>query len=250
MLKKWDVTIPSLTGDAPRRAYIYLPEYYDDDPNRRFPVMYMFDGQNIFLDSDASFGKSWGMYDFMKWTRKPLIVVAVECNRFGERFNEYAPVTYQNKEHGFIKGKGRLYMNWLINELKPYIDANYRTLPDRRNTIIAGSSMGGLMALYAGTVYNHVFSRAAALSPSLWVSPYKVKRLVENADVGGDTVIYMDYGSQELSNHGAMMERLTDMSMLLLSKGVNLTFRIVPGGDHSESSWERQLPIVMECLGI
>ena len=250
MLKKWDVTIPSLTGDAPRKAYIYLPEYYDDDPGRRFPVMYMFDGQNIFLDEDASFGKSWGMYNFMHWTRKPLIIVAVECNRFGERFNEYAPVTYQNKEHGFIKGKGRLYMNWLINELKPYIDANYRTLPDRRNTIIAGSSMGGLMALYASTVYNHVFSRAAALSPSLWVSPYKVKRLVENAEVGSDTIIYMDYGSQELSNHGAMLQRLTDMSMLLLSKGVNLTFRIVPGGDHSESSWERQLPIFMECLGI
>ena len=60
----------------------------------------------------------------------------------------------------------------------------------------------------------------------------------------------MDYGSEELSNHGAMLQRLTDMSMLLLSKGVNLTFRIVPGGDHSEASWERQLPIVMECLGI
>ena len=93
MLKKWDVTIPSLTGDKPRRAYVYLPEYYDDDPNRRFPVMYMFDGQNIYLDEDASYGKSWGMYHFMKWTRKPLIIVAVECNRFGERFNEYAPVT-------------------------------------------------------------------------------------------------------------------------------------------------------------
>ena len=96
MLKKWDVTIPSLTGDKPRRAYVYLPEYYDDDPNRRFPVMYMFDGQNIFLDEDASYGKSWGMYHFMNWTRKPLIIVAVECNRFGERFNEYAPVTHEN----------------------------------------------------------------------------------------------------------------------------------------------------------
>ena len=66
MLKKWDVTIPSLTGDAPRKAYIYLPEYYDEDPNRRFPVMYMFDGHNIFLDEDATYGKSWGMYHFMK----------------------------------------------------------------------------------------------------------------------------------------------------------------------------------------
>ena len=77
-----------------------------------------------------------------------------------------------------------------------------------------------------------------------------MKWLVGKADVGADTVIYMDYGSEELSNHQMMLERLTDMSMLLLSKGVNLTFRIVPGGDHSESSWERQLPIFMECLGV
>ena len=171
MLKKWDVTIPSLTGDAPRKAYIYLPEYYDDDPNRRFPVMYMFDGQNVFLDSDATYGKSWGMYDFMQWTRKPLIIVAVECNRFGERFNEYTPVTYENREHGFIKSKGKAYMNWLLNDLKPYIDANYRTLPDRKNTIIAGSSMGALMALYGVTCHNKVFQRAALLSPACGWTP-------------------------------------------------------------------------------
>ena len=192
MLKKWDVTIPALTGDVPRKAYIYLPEYYDDDPNRRFPVMYMFDGQNIFLDEDASYGKSWGMYNFMQWTRKPLIIVAVECNRFGERFNEYAPVTYENREHGFIKSKGRLYMNWLINELKPYIDENYRTLPDRKNTIIAGSSMGGLMALYGVTCYNKIFQRAAVLSPSLWVAPSKLYNLVARANMRFDTTIYME----------------------------------------------------------
>lgn len=250
MLKKWDVTIPSLTGDKPRRAYVYLPEYYDDDPNRRFPVMYMFDGQNIFLDEDASYGKSWGMYNFMQWTRKPLIIVAVECNRFGERFNEYAPVTYENREHGFIKGKGRLYMNWLVGELKPYIDANYRTLTDRKNTIIAGSSMGGLMSLYAATVYNHVFSKAACLSPSLWTNPEKLLKLVEKAKLGENTTIYMDYGSQEMGNHSANKEALMAMSQLLLEKNVNLAFRIIPGGTHSEGSWEKQIPIFMDCLGL
>ena len=110
--------------------------------------------------------------------------------------------------------------------------------------------MGGLMALYAATAYNHVFRTAACLSPSLWVEPEKVLQLVNRAEIGGDTVIYMDYGSEELSNHSAMLERLADMSMCLLGKGVNLTFRIVPGGNHSEASWERQVPIFMECLGI
>ena len=250
MLKKWDVTIPALTGDAPRTAYIYLPEYYDDDPNRRFPVMYMCDGQNVFLDSDATYGKSWGMYDFMQWTRKPLIIVAVECNRFGERFNEYTPVTYENREHGFIKSKGKAYMNWLLNDLKPYIDANYRTLPDRKNTIIAGSSMGGLMALYGAAVYNHVFQRAACLSPSLWVAPGKVLEIVARSHIRNDTCIYMDYGSEEMFNHAANAEALISTSHLLLTKRVNLAFRIVPGGGHGEASWEQQIPIFMECLGL
>ena len=178
MLKKWNVTIPKLSGDKERKAYIYLPETYEKNPEKRYPVMYMFDGHNVFLDEDATYGKSWGMNKFMEESKKELIVVGVECNRFGERFNEYAPVTYQNKEHGFIKGKGRLYMNWLINELKPYIDANYRTLTDRKNTIIAGSSMGGLMALYGVTCYNKIFQRAAILSPSLWVDPSKLYNLV------------------------------------------------------------------------
>lgn len=250
MFKKWEVTIPALTGDKPRKAYIYLPDYYDEDPDRRFPVMYMFDGHNVFFDSEATYGKSWGMYNFMTWTRKPLIIVAVECNQYGQRFSEYAPVTYENKEHGYIKGRGRLYMNWLIHELKPYIDANYRTLPDRENTFIAGSSMGGLMALYAVSCYNKVFQRAACLSPSLWVEPSKIYNLIARANIKNDTTIYMDYGSEEMFNHEGSADALISISHLLLKKRVNLTMRIVPGGSHCEASWEQQIPVFMDCLGL
>lgn len=250
MFKKWDVTIPALTGDTPRKAYIYLPDYYEENPERRFPVMYMFDGHNVFFDSEATYGKSWGMYNFMTWTRKPLIIVAVECNQFGQRFSEYAPVTYENREHGFIKGKGRLYMNWLIHELKPFIDANYRTLPDRDNTLIAGSSMGGLMALYAVSCYNKVFRRAACLSPSVWVAPSKIYNLIARANIKNDTTIYMDYGSEEMGNHDGTADALISLSHLLLKKRVNLAMRIVPGGTHSEASWEQQIPVFMDCLGL
>ena len=250
MLIKWDVTIPELTGDTPRKAYVYLPDYYNDNPERRFPVMYMFDGHNVFLDEDAAYGKSWGMNHFMNWTRKPLIIVAVQCNSQGQRLNEYAPVTYQNKEHGFIKGKGRIYMDWMVKVLKPYIDANYRTLPDRENTLIAGSSMGGLMALYGVSCYNKVFKRAACLSPSLWVAPGKVLEMVARAHIRRDTTIYMDYGELEMFNHAASQEAMISTAHLLLTKRVNLAFRIVPGGNHSEASWEKQIPIFMECLGL
>ncbi len=250
MVISWDVCIPSLTGDAARKAYIYLPEDYDQQPDRRYSVMYMFDGQNVFFDSDASYGKSWGMNDYMTCTGKPLIIVAVECNRFGQRFQEYAPVTYENREHGFIKGKGKLYMDWLIRELKPRIDETFRTLPDRDNTILCGSSMGGLMALYGVCCYNKVFRRAACLSPSLWVAPGKLYNLIARAAVRSDTVLYMDCGSLELGNHDGSADALASMGHLLLKKGVLLTFRMVPGGEHSEASWEKQIPMFMECLGL
>ena len=250
MMIKWEVTIPKLTGDTPRKAYVYLPDYYNDDPNRRFPVMYMFDGHNVFFDADATYGKSWGMYDFMSWTRKPLIIVAVECNQQGQRFSEYAPVTYENKEHGYIKGKGKIYMDWLVKTLKPYIDEHYRTLPDRANTMICGSSMGGLMALYAAACYNKVFQRAACLSPSLWVDASQIYNLIARGDIKNDTTIYMDYGSEEINNHEGNADALISMAQLLLKKRVNLTFRIVPGGTHSEASWEKQIPVLMDCLGL
>ncbi len=251
MVTRFDVTLPPLTGDKPRRAYLYLPDYYDDDESRRFPVMYMFDGHNVFFDSDATYGKSWGMNSYMSWTKKPLIIVAVECNHEGNgRLMEYSPFNFSNSTLGRIQGKGKVYMDWLVNTLKPQIDAKYRTIPDREHTLICGSSMGGLMALYGATAYNHVFQRAACLSPSLWVSPGKGIEMVAKADIRNDTCIYMDYGSEEIFNHAANAEALISMAHLLLTKRVNLAFRIVPGGTHSEASWEQQIPIFMDCLGL
>ena len=236
MVKKWKVKIPELSGDKERRAYIYLPASYAQEPKRRYPVLYMFDGHNVFFDTDATYGKSWGMNDYMMKGKKQLIIVAVECNHEGNsRLVEYSPFDSGTAALGKLKGKGRIYMNWLVRTLKPYIDSHYRTLPDRKNTLIAGSSMGGLMALYAATTYNHVFQRAACLSPSLWTNPGKV---------------YMSYGSEEMFNHAANAEALTSTTHMLLTKQVNLAFRIVPGGTHSEASWEKEIPFFMECLGI
>jgi predicted alpha/beta superfamily hydrolase len=251
MLKKWNIEIPELSGHQSRRVYVYLPDYYDIDPDRHYPVMYMFDGHNVFLDEDATFGKSWGMNSYMSWTRKPLIIVGVECNHEGNnRLREYAPFDFENGELGYISSQGRVYMDWLVNTLKPYIDAHYRTLRDRGNTIICGSSMGGLMALYGGTEYNHVFQRAACLSPSIWVNSTKVLELMDQAKIHENTTIYMDYGELEMGNHDANREALISAAQLLMRKNVNLTLRIIPGGTHSEASWEKQIPVFMSCLGL
>lgn len=251
MVIKWDVTIPKLSGDTPRRAYICLPEGYDENPDMRYPVMYMFDGHNVFFDEDATFGKSWGMDKYMRESGKQLIIVGVECNHQGNRrLVEYSPLTYENSEHGKIKGKGAAMMNWMVKTLKPYIDENFRTLPDRKNTILAGSSMGGLIALYGVTAYNHIFQRGACLSPSLWVAPGKVLEMVARAHIRRDTTIYMDYGENEMFNHAASAEAIISTAHLLLTKRVNLALRIVPGGTHSEASWEQQIPVFMDCLGL
>lgn len=250
MIKIWKVRIPELTGREMRRAYIYVPDEAKRNPEARYPVLYMFDGHNVFFDSHATYGKSWGMGDYMKATGTPMIIAAVECNHSPDngRLSEYSPFTFSTKDLGRITGRGRTTMEWMIRRFKPEIDRRFPTLADREHTFIAGSSMGGLMSLYAVTAYNHIFSRAACLSPSLWVAPKRLMQTISQADIRPDTVVYMDYGSQELPNHLDMLRQLEAVTARLLERRVLLDFRIVPGGSHCEASWERQIPFFMQTL--
>lgn len=250
MIEKWQTTLPRLTGKAPRTVYVYVPEEATENPEARFPVLYMFDGHNVFFDEDATYGKSWGMKEYLDETVAPLIVVAVDCNHSPNngRLSEYSPFTFDEAGIGHVRGRGQRYMDWLTGALKPMIDARYPTLPGRETTFIAGSSMGGLMSLYAATAYNAVFSRAACLSPSLWVAPRGVKRMIRSAELSPDTVIYMDYGQKELQNHEGMLSVFVDAADALTRRSVLLTSRIVPGGEHCEACWEEQIPFFMNTL--
>ena len=143
MIISREITIPSLSGDEPRRAWVYLPEDWDEE-ERRYPVLYMFEGQNVFFDEEATCGKSWGMADFAEYTDLPVIVAAVESHRGanGERLSEYSPFTVREPGlGGYVVGRGRATMEWLVHTFKPMIDAEVPTLPDREHTMIAGSSM-------------------------------------------------------------------------------------------------------------
>ena len=126
MVEVWDVTIPELTGDEPRRAYIYLPESYLHEPDRRYPVLYMFDGHNVFFDEDATYGKSWGMTEYMEFSETELIIAAVECNHHPDngRLSEYSPFSFRDVHFGNITGRGRATMRWMIRSFKAYIDRN------------------------------------------------------------------------------------------------------------------------------
>lgn len=250
MIETWSIQIPALSGELERLVYCYLPESYETG-EKRYPVLYMFDGHNVFFDDHATFGKSWGMKEYLECTGKELIVVAVASHPDGvKRLSEYSPVDFTIPGLGTVVGLGERYMHWLVNTLKPCIDKKYRTIPDRENTLVAGSSMGGLMSLYAMAKYPDIFRRAACLSPSLWVSPEGIGKFLTEHPVPADACVYMDYGSDEMANHRENPGVLVRTAEQLLNMGVKLTLRIVPGGTHCEASWEKQIPIFMDCLGV
>ncbi|MGN0804639.1 MAG: alpha/beta hydrolase [Candidatus Coproplasma sp.] len=241
------ITIPALTGNKERTAYIYLPVgYFNSDEH--YPVLYMFDGHNLFTDEEATYGKCWGLEEYMERTKTPMIIVGVECNHEGDmRLSEYSPVTFNFKGKKII-GRGKKYMDWLVGDFKKEIDGAFRTLSDRAHTYIAGSSMGGLMTLYALAKYGEYFSRGASLSPSLWVEDGAVPAFLRNAKFKKDTVLFTDYGEKEFKNHSPQKELFGQIFPLLTQKGVAVTARIVPNGTHCEASWEREIPFFMPIL--
>ena len=250
MIKCFKVRVPLPEGSEERRAYVYLPKSYYQNKKRRYPVLYMFDGHNVFFDEHATYGKSWGMAEYMDRTKTPMIIAAVECNHSPNngRLEEYSPFSFQDPHFGIVHGRAKLTMNWLIHDFKQRIDHTYRTLGDRNHTFIGGSSMGGLISLYALLEFNSVFSRAAALSPSLWTAPLQLKNMIARADVRPDTVLYMDYGAEEFGNHKDMRRDFGEIAAQLITKNISLNCRVIPGGTHCEASWERQIPFFMKTL--
>ncbi len=249
MIDEFSVTVPELSGDKKRRAYVCLPDsYFEDD--RAYPVLYMFDGQNVFFDEDATYGTSWGMKDYLEFSGAGLIVAAVECNdgANNERLSEYSPYTFDDPRFGKVAGKGKMTMEWFVNSFKPWVDGHYRTRPGREDCFIAGSSMGGLMSLYALLEYNRYFSGAAALSPSLWANKDMVEELIRTAPIDPNTVLYIDCGEQELGMRGNMWDSFGRVVRLLMERRIKVTARIVPSGRHCEACWAKQVPFFIGTL--
>ena len=243
------IQIPTLLTEKPRRMYVALPKEYEKT-DRRYPVLYMFDGHNVFYDKHATYGKSWGFREYLKKTNLPLILVAVECNPEGfRRLFEYSPWDFSApRPVGNVQGLGKVTMDWFTTVLKPEIDAAYRTLPDREHTMIAGSSMGGLMSIYAAVAYNDVFSRAAALSPSLWVSPLKLRELVKTHPLASPTRIYLDMGTGEIDKQRLALSGMFGLAKGLSKAGADVSANVIPGAVHNEAAWEKRIPDFMKYL--
>jgi len=260
MIKVFKMDVPAFTGKEKRKVYVYLPKMYSTQLKRRFPVLYMFDGHNVFFDSDATYGKSWGLGQYLNRNSVPLIVVAVECNHGenGARVQEYSPFDFNmpeewNTEDGPEKkvtpcrGYGKETMDWFVWKLKPMIDRKYRTIADRSGTFLMGSSMGGLMALYGATAYSEVYSKACALSPAFECWADQTREFIESADVDSQTELFMDYGMNE-EDYDESIEMIDIVAGLLLEKGMAVTVRTIPNGSHCEASWEKEMPICISLL--
>ena len=249
MIRIQKIQIPDLPTKKPRRLYIYLPSGYNSS-DRHYPVLYMFDGHNVFYDKHATYGKSWGMKEYLARTRLPLIVAAIECNHEGEqRMSEYSPWDLDTPDLGHLEGLGKATMDWITGPLKEMVDRSYRTLSDREHTMIAGSSMGGLMALYAITAYNSVFSRAAALSPSIYFGGWQLHALFSSVSLCSPTRVYMDYGTGEINpGENSLLAGMFGCAAELTCKGADVAARTVPGALHEEAAWEKRIPVFMDYL--
>ncbi len=242
-------TVPGSSCRRKRRIYVFVPDTAVSGHEGRFPVLYMTDGHNLFFDADATYGRSWGLLEYLEGQTVPMMVVGIDCDH-GERhgrLREYAPYSFETPETGSIRGRGKRFLDWVFQQLKPDIDQLYPTLPGREHTMIAGSSMGGLISLYALCAYPETVCGAAALSPSLWVCEERLLRLIHSARLDR-SFLYMDIGTEEIRNKPETLSGFSRVSSAFMLQGACVTSRIVPGGQHCEASWGKQLPVFMPLL--
>lgn len=228
----------------PRRLRIYLPPDYATGL-RRYPVLYMFDAQNLFDDA-TSYAGEWGVDESLdRLSREQgfsAIVVGIDHGNEA-RFQELIP--YWNVR--FLPNLGSGFVEDLVQTVKPFVDANYRTRPGRLDTAIIGSSLGGLSADYAIHRYPDVFSRAGVFSPSYWVSeePFNV---AATRPLPPDTRVYLFMGGREGEQAVPLVQR---MDQLLRDQGGladNVTLRVVPEAEHNEAAWREAFPGAVRWL--
>jgi predicted alpha/beta superfamily hydrolase len=228
-----------------RRISVLLPHDYDANPNRHYPVLYLHDAQNLF-DDHAPFG-NWAIDKKMAMlatrNRHHVIIVAIDHGD-ADRTNEFMSVTYRS-----AAAEGKKYVNFLVDTLKPFIDEKYRTLTNREHTGIGGSSLGGLISIYAGLMYPNVYGRLMIFSPSLWVRQNVTFEQIKFFQPL-PTKIYVYAGGKESAT---MIPNVERFRQALTSQGFgtnvldfNISYDI--NGRHNEERWGKEFPIAIDWL--
>lgn len=227
-----------------RRVAVLLPWNYDET-DRRYPVLYLQDGQNLF-ENDAPFG-TWGvdkkLAALAQQGKGEFIVVAIDHGG-KERVKEFSP--YNSPRWG--EGLGRDYARFLAETLKPHIDSNFRTLPDRQHTGIGGSSMGGLISIYAGLMFPEVYSKFMIFSPSLWASPKIYAEPMYFAAFSSPTKIYLYGGSKEGANMVGNLKMLKESTEKAGQGRAQVRLETDLHGKHNEERWGDEFPKAAEWL--
>jgi predicted alpha/beta superfamily hydrolase len=233
-----------------RDLIVYLPPGYHEQPQRRFPVLYLHDGQNLF-DGATSFipGMDWHVgqtadHCIGDGLVEPLIIVGL-YNAGKQRLGEYTP-TRMPRLGG---GRANRYAKFLLEEVRPFLSRNYRVLEGAENTGIGGSSLGGLVSLYLGLRKPDVFGKIAALSPSVWWNERVILRFADSAPVRPLPRIWLDIGTREGPRIVDDVERFRD---ILLGKGWQLErqlhYQRVEGAEHNEAAWARRVGPFLQFL--
>jgi predicted alpha/beta superfamily hydrolase len=241
-----------------REITVYLPDDYYTT-TKSYPVLYIQDGQNAFFDINAYAGVSWGFLDYVQENHLDIIMVAIPCNFEGfKRMDEYGPwpiceeLSYQETgiEGIIIGGEGQRYVEWLKDELKPYIDQRFRTIED--DCGIVGSSMGGVISAYASLAYPEVFNKCAALSTAFWFYMDEFKELIDNHDYSSLQKFYLDLGEFEGCGSEKIdqwyIESNEEILALLSEKLPSIEYHFFVGAVHNEEQWRKRVPLLMEYL--
>jgi len=220
-----------------RTIRIYLPPGYEKS-NKRYPVLYMHDGQNLF-DAATSYSGEWGVDETLNELAKTkgleLIVVGVD-NGGADRIHELN--AWDNEKFG--KGEGRQYMDFLVGTVKPYIDKHYRTKSDRANTAVMGSSMGGLISQYAIEQYPQVFSKAGIFSPAYWLAGSAVFDFAKSQPPRKDARLYFYAGGKEGESMLPDMQRMIDLLRADGHPQNKIDVVVDPEAKHYEVAWRAQ----------
>ncbi len=242
-----------LTSD--RDVLVYLPPGYDADKRRRYPVLYLHDGQNLF-DGATSFikGAEWEVDETAQRLItaghiEPLIIVGV-YNAGKDRVEEYTPTVDARHKVG---GKADQYGRMLVEELKPFIDSEYRTRPDAKHTGLGGSSLGGLVSLYLAFKYPQTFGRVIVASPSVWWDERMILREVEALKKRPHLRIWLDMGTKEGGNeaeeHRQNARALRDALVRKgWKEGSDLKYFEAEGAEHNERSWAARVEPMLKFL--
>jgi predicted alpha/beta superfamily hydrolase len=232
-----------------RDIVVYVPPDYDRQPERRYPVLYLHDGQNLFDAATAFNGQDWHVaqtadYAISAGLVEPLIVVGL-YNTGKTRLREYTPTSVPR----LGGGRADRYAKFLIEEVKPVVDRDYRTRQEAVQTGIGGSSLGGLVSIYLGLKFSSVFGKIAALSPSVWWNQRMILRFAQAAPVEPRPRIWLDIGTREGPRIVDDVEKFRDV---LLSKGWqhdrDLHYERVEGAEHNEAAWAARVGPFLQFL--